>query len=33
VDGSDLFLFLGGVTGSGSVLASFTVDFGQDACP
>ncbi len=33
VDGSDLFLFLGGVTGSGSALASFTVDFGQDACP
>lgn len=33
VDGLDLFLFLGGFTGSVSALASFTVDFGQDVCP
>jgi hypothetical protein len=32
VDGSDLYLFLGGFSGSGSALESFAVDFGRTDC-
>lgn len=33
VDGSDLYLFLGGFSGSGPALESFAAEFGRAACP